>query len=129
MEYKTSRWQQDEPDALGRKSLSHTIFPNCQIREFGPAHILGEFRYRLVLGQQMFSIYEYIQEKEGQPVLVREYVIEKQTPAPTQTPGPTPVAKPYFLVAAPASNPEPCIVSAHVVLATLHEPPHHETNG
>jgi hypothetical protein len=117
MEYKTSRWQADKPDELGRKSLSHTIFPNCQIREFGPAHILGEFKYRLVLGQHMFSIYEYTQEKEGQPVLTREYVMEGQTP------GPTPVARPYFLVVAPESNPEPCIVSVHVVLATLHEPP------
>ena len=123
MEYKTSRWQEDQPDELGRKSLSHTIFPNCQIREFGPAHILGEFKYRLVLGQHMFSIYEYTQEKEGQPLLTREYVIEGQTLGPTQTPGPTPAARPYFLVAAPASNPKPCIVSAHAVLATLHEPP------
>ena len=127
MEYKRNRWREDgqrtdSADHLGRKPLVHTVFPNCEIREFGPGHILGDFKYRLPLGQHLFSIYEYLRETEGEKVLVREYVIEGQLPAPNQTPGSTPVARPAFIVSAPGSNPEPCIVSVHVVLATLHKP-------
>ena len=123
MEYKRNRWRESEPDHLGRKPLTHTIFPNCEIREFGPGHILGDFKYRLPLGQHLFSIYEYFRESEGEKVLVREYLIERQLLALDQTPDPTPIARPAFVVSAPGPNPEPCIVSVHVVLATLHEPP------
>jgi len=122
MDYKRSRWQEDKPDEYGRKVLTHTIFSNCQIREFGPAHILGEFIDKFVLGQHMFSVYEYIDEKEDGEVLVRQYVIDRQITAPKQTPAPTPVDRPLFLVFAPKLNPEPCFVSAQVVLATLHKP-------
>lgn len=123
MEYKRNRWRETEPDHLGRKPLVHTIFPNCEIREFGPGHILGDFKYRLPLGQHLFSIYEYFPDEAGEEVLVREYVIERQIPAPNQTPDPTPVVRPAFVVSAPGPDQEPCIVSVHVVLATLHEPP------
>jgi hypothetical protein len=122
MAYKTNRWQEDAVDELGHKSLSHTIFPNCQIQEYGPGHILGDFQYRLSLGEHLFSMYEYIEERAGEAILRREYVIEGQAPAPSKTPEPTPVAKPAFIVTAPLTNTQDCIVSAHVALATLHKP-------
>ena len=122
MSYKTNRWRAGEHDEQGHKSLIHTFFQNCRIWEFGPAHILGDFKYRLWLGQYLFSIYEFTQDNNGEQVLTREYVIDAQSQASSQTPIPTPVAKPLFLVNASASNPDPCIVSAHVVLATLIKP-------
>lgn len=121
MAYKTNRWQEDEPDEVGHKALSHTIFPNCRIQEFGPGHILGDFRYRLSLGEHLFSMYEYIEERAGEATVRREYVIEGQAPAADQMPEPTPVTKPAFIVTAPVTNTDDCIVSVHVVLATLRE--------
>lgn len=123
MAYKTNRWQENESDELGHKVLSHTIFPNCRIQEYGPGHILGDFQFRLGLGQHLFSMYEYFEEREGEATLRREYVIEGQAPTEGRTPGPTPMAKPAFIVTAPVTNTDDCIVSVHVVLATLKEPP------